>query len=54
MQLFSAGFGYMWGGVRATHGATRGKVCFEVKIDGNQPTSHLENESKPNLLRCGW
>ena len=49
-----AGFGYMWAGVRATHGASRGKVCFEVKIDNNQPTDHLENESTPNALRVGW
>ena len=24
------GFGYMWAGARATHGATRGRVCYEV------------------------
>ena len=51
---FRAGFGYMWAGVRSTHGATKGRVCFEVKIDNNQPTDHLQNETTPNVLRCGW
>lgn len=44
----------MWGGVRATYGATEGRVCFEVRIDANQPTEHLENEFCPNALRIGW
>ena len=44
----------MWAGVRSTHGATKGRVCFEVKIDNNQPTDHLQNETTPNVLRCGW
>jgi hypothetical protein len=48
------GFGYMWAGVRATHGALKGRVCFEVRIDGNQPTDHLEEEETPNALRVGW
>ena len=38
------GFGLMWAGARATFGATRGKTCFEVRIDGNADTSHLVNE----------
>ena len=82
------GFGYMWAGARATHGATRGRVCYEVtshnidslyrvytqshdllgklkyisnnyifvqmRIDSNQPTDHLANETNPNVLRVGW
>ena len=48
------GFGLMWAGVKATYGATRGKVCFEVSITGNNDVSHLENEPIPHVLRCGW
>ena len=48
------GFGYMWAGARSTHGATRGRVCYEVRIDGNQNVDHLENESTPHVIRCGW
>ena len=48
------GFGYMWAGARATYGVTRGRACFEVRIDKNQPTSHLEGEMNPNVLRVGW
>jgi len=48
------GFGYMWAGARATYGATRGRVCFEVRVDGNMPTDHLEGEETPNVLRVGW
>ena len=48
------GFGYMWAGVRSTHGVVKGRVCFEVRIDGNQPTNHLEEEETPNALRVGW
>ena len=44
----------MWAGVRATLGATRGKVCFEVRVDSNQPTEHLEEEATPNVMRVGW
>jgi heterogeneous nuclear ribonucleoprotein U-like protein 1 len=52
--MSESGFGHLWAGVRATYGSTRGRVCFEVAIDGNQPTSHLENEPSPHVLRCGW
>ena len=48
------GFGYMWAGARATYGVTSGKVCYEVLIKSNNDVSHLENESCPNVLRCGW
>ena len=52
--MSKGGFGYMWAGARATYGATRGRVCFEVKITANQPTNHLEDEETPNALRVGW
>ena len=48
------GFGYMWAGARATYGAINGKICFEVVVDSNNDVSHLDNESCPNVLRCGW
>ena len=48
------GFAYLWSGVRATYGATKGKVCFEVQITNNQSTDHLENEPNPHVLRCGF
>ena len=35
-------------------GATRGRVCYEVRIDQNQPATHLGQESSPHVLRCGW
>ena len=54
VAMSSRGFGYMWAGARATQGASRGRVCYEVRIDNNQPTTHLPNESTPNVLRCGW
>ena len=52
--MSSRGFGYMWAGARATHGVSRGRVCYEVRVDGNQNVAHLENESAPHVLRCGW
>lgn len=30
------------------------QVCYEVRIDSDQPTDHLENEPNPNVLRLGW
>ena len=48
------GFGYMWAGVKATYGTTNGRVCYEVRIDSNNDATHLENETCPNVLRCGW
>lgn len=30
--LTNEGFAFMWAGVRATHGAAKGKFCFEVKV----------------------
>ena len=48
------GFAHLWAGVRATYGAAKGKVCYEVTVTNNQPTQHLENEPNPHVLRCGW
>ena len=52
--MSSRGFAYMWAGARATHGATRGRVCYEVRVHGNQKVGHLENETAPHVIRCGW
>ena len=49
--MSNGGFGYVWAGARATYGATRGKVCYEVRIDQSCDTSHLEGEEMPNVLR---
>lgn len=26
------GFAYLWAGARASHGVTRGRVCYEMKV----------------------
>ena len=52
--MSSQGFAHLWAGVKATYGASCGKVCYEVSITGNQPTDHMENEPNPHVLRCGW
>ena len=48
------GFAYLWSGVRATYGASQGRVCYEVQVTNNQPVDHLENEPNPHVLRVGW
>ena len=48
------GFGYMWAGAKATYGATRGKVCFEVLIGEQQNVDHLGEELCPHAVRIGW
>ena len=47
-------FGYMWAGARGSHGATQGRVCYEVRVCSNQPTGHLWGVGAPHVLRCGW
>ena len=48
------GFGLMWAGARATYGLTRGRACFEVRIESNSSVDHLVNEPTPNVTRVGW
>ena len=30
--ITAEGFAFMWAGVRASYGVTKGKVCFEIKV----------------------
>ena len=39
-------FAFMWAGVRASFGVTKGKVCFEVKV--------CISHSLPGLWWCLW
>ncbi|CAH2314252.1 heterogeneous nuclear ribonucleo U 1 isoform X4 [Pelobates cultripes] len=49
------GFAYLWSGARATHGANRGRVCFEVKINEEIAVGHLPaSEPDPHVVRIGW
>merc|ERR1719392_281299 len=47
------GFEYMWGGIRATHGVSKGKVCFEVHLLENI-AANIPDEKAPNVARVGW
>ncbi|XP_032446850.1 heterogeneous nuclear ribonucleoprotein U-like protein 1 isoform X2 [Xiphophorus hellerii] len=49
------GFAYLWAGARATHGITRGRVCYEMKINEEIPVKHLpSSEPDPHVVRIGW
>ncbi|KAM8952272.1 heterogeneous nuclear ribonucleoprotein U-like protein 1 [Pelodytes ibericus] len=49
------GFAYLWSGARATHGANRGRVCFELKINEEIAVGHLPaSEPDPHVVRVGW
>ncbi|KAM4722409.1 heterogeneous nuclear ribonucleoprotein U-like protein 2 [Rhinophrynus dorsalis] len=50
--LFYEKFPSLWSGSRATHGVTRGKVCFEIKVTQNLPQKKGSEETP--LLRVGW
>lgn len=53
--LSNDGFAFMWAGVRATYGVTKGRIAFEIKIIENQSVSHLpEEESNPHVVRVGF
>ncbi|XP_071974539.1 heterogeneous nuclear ribonucleoprotein U-like protein 2 [Engystomops pustulosus] len=50
--LFAEKFPSLWAGSRATHGVTKGKAYFEVKVTENLPVK--EGSSESPLLRVGW
>uniref|UniRef100_A0A8C5QAE1 Uncharacterized protein n=1 Tax=Leptobrachium leishanense TaxID=445787 RepID=A0A8C5QAE1_9ANUR len=50
--LFFKKFPSLWSGSRATHGVTKGKVCFEIKRMENLPLR--EGNTEIPLLRVGW
>lgn len=53
--LTTQGFGYVWHGVRATYGFTRGRIFYEVKVLDCLPVPHLEeDEQHPHVVRVGW
>ena len=46
------GFGLCWAGARATYGVTAGRVCFEVRVDGNcDIDEECASEPTPYALR---
>lgn len=51
--FFKDGWGYVWSGVRATHGFESGKVFFEVKLTEHLE-SKLENEKQLHEVRVGF
>ncbi|XP_068210921.1 heterogeneous nuclear ribonucleoprotein U-like protein 1 [Palaemon carinicauda] len=53
--LTMQGFGYVWHGVRATYGFTRGRIFYEVKVLDYLSVPHLEeDEQHPHVVRVGW
>ncbi|KAK5905250.1 hypothetical protein CesoFtcFv8_006731 [Champsocephalus esox] len=49
------GFAYLWAGARASHGITKGRVCYEMKINEEIPVKHLpSSEPDPHVVRIGW
>lgn len=54
-SLTQEGFAFMWAGARATHGADKGKFCFEVKVIEHLDVSHLpSDEPNPHVVRVGF
>ncbi|XP_029918595.1 heterogeneous nuclear ribonucleoprotein U-like protein 2 [Myripristis murdjan] len=57
---FWARFPLLWSGCRLTHGALRGRVGFEVRLERKLLTTEVEEEGKeaqdlePYGLRVGW
>lgn len=55
VPIVADGFGFLWSGVKATHGVTKGKVCFQVKLVEHLDVRHLPPEEKTtHVIRVGW
>uniref|UniRef100_A0AAY5F5Q2 Uncharacterized protein n=1 Tax=Electrophorus electricus TaxID=8005 RepID=A0AAY5F5Q2_ELEEL len=49
------GFAYLWAGARASYGVTKGRVCYEMKINEEISVKHLpSSEPDPHVVRIGW
>ncbi|XP_071787333.1 heterogeneous nuclear ribonucleoprotein U-like protein 1 isoform X2 [Asterias amurensis] len=48
------GFAFLWGGVKGTHGAAKGKVGFEVKLEKHLEVNQLPADETKNVVRVGW
>eukprot|EP00401_Gymnodinium_catenatum_P028284 CAMPEP_0117530618 /NCGR_PEP_ID=MMETSP0784-20121206/38435_1 /TAXON_ID=39447 /ORGANISM="" /LENGTH=445 /DNA_ID=CAMNT_0005326965 /DNA_START=21 /DNA_END=1354 /DNA_ORIENTATION=- len=53
--LHDDGFQYLWKGVRANYGVTKGVYMYEVKVTENQSVKMPETKPQnQNILRCGF
>ncbi|PIK48230.1 putative heterogeneous nuclear ribonucleoprotein U isoform X3 [Apostichopus japonicus] len=55
IPLTMDGFGFLWSGVKLTHGVSKGKICYQVKLQEHLNVKHLPSEEKtPHVIRVGW
>ncbi|KAI5608398.1 heterogeneous nuclear ribonucleoprotein U-like protein 1 isoform X1 [Silurus asotus] len=49
------GFACLWAGARATYGVSKGRICYEMKINEEISVKHLPtSEPDPHVVRIGW
>ncbi|XP_017541534.1 heterogeneous nuclear ribonucleoprotein U-like protein 1 isoform X2 [Pygocentrus nattereri] len=49
------GFAYLWAGARVSYGVTKGRICYEMKINEEISVKHLPtSEPDPHVVRIGW
>ncbi|XP_041947217.1 heterogeneous nuclear ribonucleoprotein U-like protein 1 isoform X2 [Alosa sapidissima] len=49
------GFAYLWAGARTSYGVSKGRVCYELKINEEISVKHLpSSEPDPHVVRVGW